>query len=199
LPSGIEIRDGRKTHALHGLGGIGKTQLAIAYARKHQVTYSAILWLNGNSKNTLLQSLAAFGRHAEVSGLSQATATTTQREFQDVEAEAQAVLRWLALKENHQGLMIIDNVDREHSPDVGDPQAYDIEWFLPPADHGFVLITTRLSSLSAKVKPTEIGRLNLTQALELLSDRSGLPRSTKGTRNICCHKLLRHSRLTELS
>jgi hypothetical protein len=35
-----------------------------------------------------------------------------------VEAKAQAVLRWLALKENHQWLMIIDNVDREHSLDV---------------------------------------------------------------------------------
>ncbi len=36
-------RHGRKIHVLHGLDDIGKTQLAIAYARKHQETYSAIL------------------------------------------------------------------------------------------------------------------------------------------------------------
>ena len=55
---------GRKIHVLHGLGGIGKTQLAIAYARKHQDVYSAIIWVNGNSKDTLFQSLAAFAIYA---------------------------------------------------------------------------------------------------------------------------------------
>ena len=40
LPSGPQ--GGRKIHVLHGLGSIGKTQLAIAYARKHQEVYSAI-------------------------------------------------------------------------------------------------------------------------------------------------------------
>lgn len=43
---------GRKIHVLHGLGGIGKTQLAIAYARKHQEVYSAILWVNGKTVNS---------------------------------------------------------------------------------------------------------------------------------------------------
>ena len=47
-------QDGRKIHVLHGLGGIGKTQLAIAYARRYQKSYSAILWLDGKSKDTLL-------------------------------------------------------------------------------------------------------------------------------------------------
>ena len=50
---------GRRIHVLHGLGGIGKTQLAITYTRKHQKMYSAIVWLNGNSRDTLFQS---FGR-----------------------------------------------------------------------------------------------------------------------------------------
>ena len=59
----MNVLNRRKTHILHGLGGIGKTQLARAYIRKHQATYSAILWLNDNSKDTLLQGLAAFGKH----------------------------------------------------------------------------------------------------------------------------------------
>lgn len=39
----IKAQTERKMHILHGLGGIGKTQLAIAHARKHQRTYSAVL------------------------------------------------------------------------------------------------------------------------------------------------------------
>ncbi|KAL9023002.1 MAG: hypothetical protein Q9196_007435, partial [Gyalolechia fulgens] len=65
--------EGRKTYILHGLGGIGKTQLAIAYARKHQHTYSAIVLVNGNGKDTVVQSLVAFGRRAGVAGVSQST------------------------------------------------------------------------------------------------------------------------------
>jgi adenylylsulfate kinase-like enzyme len=43
----------RKTFLLHGLGGMGKTQLAIAFARRHQQRFSAILWLDGSSIDQL--------------------------------------------------------------------------------------------------------------------------------------------------
>jgi isopentenyl phosphate kinase len=40
-------RDGpRKTVVVHGLGGMGKTQLALAYAQRHRDEYSAVLWVN---------------------------------------------------------------------------------------------------------------------------------------------------------
>ena len=38
---------------LHGLGGIGKTQLAITYARRHKEKYTAIFWLNANDEDSL--------------------------------------------------------------------------------------------------------------------------------------------------
>ena len=64
-------QDRRRIHVLHGLGGIGKTQLAIAYARKHQQRYTAILWLNGNSWDTLVHSFAVFAKYAEIGGTRQ--------------------------------------------------------------------------------------------------------------------------------
>ena len=137
LPSNTS--DGRKIYILYGLGGIGKTQLAVAYLREHQEMYSAILWLNGNSKYTLMQSLAAFGKHAGLSPVSEAAAAATQ-DGGDVEAEARAVLRWLALPRNRRWLMIVDNVDRDYNGDDKDPLAYDIKSFLPPADHGYIEI-----------------------------------------------------------
>lgn len=169
----------RKIHILYGMGGIGKTQLAIAYARKHQKTYSAIVWVNGDSRDTVLQSLAAFSRHAGIAGVSDPQATVAHR-APDVEAEAKAVLRWLALDGNRRWLIILDNVDRDATGEKGDAQAYDIMSFLPPADHGSILITSRLLSLRELGNRTEMGRLSLEQALELLSDRSGLRPSSAG-------------------
>ena len=40
---------------LHGLGGIGKTQLAIQYAYIHQKEYTSIWWVNASTTQTLSQ------------------------------------------------------------------------------------------------------------------------------------------------
>jgi NB-ARC domain len=171
-------QNGRKIHIFHGLGGIGKTQLAIAYARKHQHTYTAIAWVNGYSRDTALQSLAAFGQRAGISGVSGSTTSMTQQ-APNMEVEAGMVLRWLALEKNSRWLMIFDNVDRDVQSDE-DVQAYHVMSFVPPADHGSVLITTRLPSLGEIGKSTEITRLRPDQALELLSNCSGLHPSSNG-------------------
>ena len=170
----------RKIHILHGMGGIGKTQLAIAHARKHQQTYSAIVWVNGDSRDTVLQSLGTFSRHSGIRSISDPTAKVAQQ-APDVEAEAEAVLRWLALKRNQRWLMILDNVDRDVTAEEENAQAYDVTSFLPRADHGSILITSRLPALGEIGTPTEVGRLNSEQALELLRDHSGLQRSNTGT------------------
>lgn len=175
-------QNGRKIHIFHGLGGTGKTQLAIAYARKHQHTYTAIVWVNGYSRDTVLQSLAAFGQHAHISGVSDSAIGVAQQ-VPNLEVEADMVLRWLALEKNRRWLMIFDNVDRDVQSNE-DVQAYDVISFVPPADHGSVLITTRLPSLGEIGKATEITRLRPDQALKLLSNRSGLHLSNNGTMGI---------------
>ena len=175
-------QEGRKIHVLHGLGGIGKTQLAIAYARKHQETYSAILWLNGNSTDTLLQSFAAFATHADINDMRGSTLGITGHD-QEVVEKANAVRRWLALEGNRQWLMVFDNVDRDHE-EGKDPQAYDIESFLPAVDHGSILITTRLRHLGGIGNGTRVSKIDPKQAFELLTYHSCLPRSTPGN-SIC--------------
>ena len=191
-------RHERKIHILHGMGGIGKTQLAIAYARKHQKTYSAIVWVNGDSRDTVLQSLAVFSQHAGIGGVPDPKVTVAQR-APDMEAEAKAVLQWLALEGNQRWLMIFDNVDRDVMADDGDAHAYDVTSFLPLADYGSILITSRLSSLGELGKPTEVGRLSLEQALELLSDCSGLQASSAGAQNVLAFNLHRFPTLADRS
>jgi hypothetical protein len=46
----------RRTVILHGLGGIGKTQLTIAHVKRHKDSHSAIFWLNIKVEDTLKQS-----------------------------------------------------------------------------------------------------------------------------------------------
>jgi ATP/maltotriose-dependent transcriptional regulator MalT len=48
----------RHTVVLHGLGGVGKTQLAIAYAKQYKDNYSAVFWLNIKDKDSLKQGFA---------------------------------------------------------------------------------------------------------------------------------------------
>ncbi len=88
----LTSRHRRKVHVLHGLGGIGKTQLAIAYARKYQERYSAMLWLNGNSKDTLLQSLAGFATYAGIDEISKSTVKITGH-GEEIAESADAILQ----------------------------------------------------------------------------------------------------------
>lgn len=57
LPSSTnEVRC--KVFVLHGLGGIGKTQLSVEFARQHQTSYSAVFWIDGSTKERLRRSIA---------------------------------------------------------------------------------------------------------------------------------------------
>lgn len=48
----------RRTAILHGMGGIGKAQLAIAYVKQNCGEYSAAIWLNARDETALKQSFA---------------------------------------------------------------------------------------------------------------------------------------------
>lgn len=51
----------RKVFVLHGLDGFGKTQLAIEFVQRSQKIFSSIFWLNGDSRESVRQSLAQIG------------------------------------------------------------------------------------------------------------------------------------------
>lgn len=172
-------RDRRRIHVLHGLGGIGKTQLAIAYARKYQERYSAILWLNGNSRDTLVQSLAAFARDTEIDGTRELTISAIGH-GQELREKANAVLRWLARDGNHRWLLVFDNVDRDYQAETEDQQAYDIESFFPASDHGSVLITTRLPHLGEHGSATKVTSVDQEQGRQIVRNNVRACLSTSG-------------------
>lgn len=57
------------------------------------------------------------------------------------------VLKWLSQPSNNRWLLIFDNVDREYSASSSDSEAFDVKKYFPEADHGSILVTSRLASL----------------------------------------------------
>ncbi|KAH0541264.1 hypothetical protein FGG08_004269 [Glutinoglossum americanum] len=164
--------DRRKVLVLHGLGGIGKTQLAIEFARRHRDNFSAIFWLNGKTREALVRSIAAIAKrlsHAQ----KPTTAVVDLKEPEDVERKAREVLSWLSLEGNSKWLLIFDNIDKDDALGIGDEEAYCIESFFPGADQGSIIITTRLKRLGEFGKPLPVGILGQGEALELLAEIAG--------------------------
>ncbi len=52
----------RRVTVLYGLGGIGKTQLTVAYVKRYRHNYTAVFWLNIKDIDSLKQSFAKIAK-----------------------------------------------------------------------------------------------------------------------------------------
>lgn len=136
----------RRTVVLHGLGGIGKTQLSAAYAKRHKESYSAIFWLNIKDEDALKQSFTRIARQIlrEYPSASRLSNIDINEHIDEV---VDAVKAWLSLPGNTRWLMIYDNYDNPRLPGNTDPRAIDIRRFLPESYQGSIIITTRSSQV----------------------------------------------------
>jgi hypothetical protein len=161
----------RRTVVLHGLGGMGKTQLAIAYAKRYRNDYSAIIWLNSKDEASLKQSFMKAAKcisseHPSSSHLA------IPSESENVDSSVGAIKRWLNDPKNNAWLLIHDDYDNPNFGDTTDPRVFDIRRFLPETHHGAVIITTR----SSKVRLGDLLHLRKLQdtedSLEILTRTS---------------------------
>jgi hypothetical protein len=169
----------RRVYVIHGLGGIGKTQLAIEYARKYHKRYNAVFWLDGSSKDSLYQSLAKIAHSLPKDELTADTIKELQYSKIDVNAVARGTIQWLSLPSNQHWLLIFDNVDRDHNLKE-DTQAYDVKDFFP-SDHGSILITSRLLDLRQYGTGLKLGILNDKESIAILENNAH--RSIRGRSN----------------
>jgi len=132
--------------AVSGLGGIGKTQLAVEYAYRHYEAYSYILWAHADSVESLNIWYAELATRLEL----------PEKQEQEQEIIVQAVKRWL---QREQGwLLILDNAD---TPSL-------LPDFLPSTIGGHLLITTRAADVS-----TQIVGIGHSFVVENFSDEQG--------------------------
>ena len=138
--------------ALCGLGGVGKTQLALEYAYRHAADYQAIFWTRADSRDTLV---AGFLEVASMMHL-------PERNEQDQRVAIAAVKAWLSRHTNW--LLILDNAD----------ELALLSEFLPSPLSGHLLLTTRTQALSGLASRTDVDPLDLDSASLLLLRRAGL-------------------------
>lgn len=162
---------GRQAVTLHGLGGIGKTQLAIAYTKAHRDDYSAIFWMNIKDEVSVKQSYSRLARRIlqEHPSASQLGTITDESKPDEVVG---AVKRWLEYAKNTRWLMVFDNYDNPKVPGNVDPGLVDIRQFLPEVHHGSVIVTTRSSKVSIG-RRMKVGKLeDIRDSLQILSNVS---------------------------
>ena len=175
LPSSAD-QTRRKVCVLHGLGGIGKTQLAIEFARKYRKNYSAVFWIDGSSKEKLKQSIANLANQLPQHQLLERAKLYVQQPHQELDGVLEDVLSWFSQSSNEKWLLVYDNVDREISAEVSDPEAFNLREYLPEADQGCILITSRLTNLwhlgGANIR---VGPVSELQGENILTNSVGEP------------------------
>jgi tetratricopeptide (TPR) repeat protein len=138
-----------RTQAISGLGGIGKTQIAIEYAYRYSTEYQAIFWVNASTRDVLSDD---FIKLAVLLNL-------PEPHEEDRDIVIRAVKRWLS---NHtRWLLILDNVDNLEM----------IADFLPAQSTGDVLITTRLQALGTVAQNIDVEKMQLEEGMILLLRR----------------------------
>jgi tetratricopeptide (TPR) repeat protein len=140
------------TLALTGLGGIGKTQIAIEYAYCYRSYYQALFWMTASTRNALN---AGFVTLATLLNL-------PEQQEQNQNIIMQAVKRWLTT--HTRWLLIFDNV--EHLEMIVD--------FLPMHPTGDILLTTRQQALGTIAHGIEVEKMGQAEGVLFLLYRTKL-------------------------
>jgi tetratricopeptide (TPR) repeat protein len=144
-----------QNRVLSGLGGIGKTRLAVEYAWRYGGRYQAALFVRADSREGLRRGLAALAA-ADLLNL-------PERQAPQEDEVVGAVLRWL---QQEQGwLLILDNVDTQEA-------AAAVSELLPRLAAGHVLVTSRWTRWGPTLRAEALETLAAEEAMRFLVERT---------------------------
>jgi hypothetical protein len=139
-------------HALQGMGGVGKTAVAVEYAHRYRSEYELVWWIPADQTALVQSSLAQLAGRI---GLSAATAS-------GIEGAATATLDALRRGEPFKRwLLIFDNAD----------QPEELNAIIPRDGPGDVLITSRNHRWQSVVETVSVDVFERAESIEFLGKR----------------------------
>jgi tetratricopeptide (TPR) repeat protein len=136
--------------ALHGMGGIGKTQIAVEYIYRHLEDYEIVWWIQAAQLAQVRAGLTELAQVLRLPGSSESpTAVPAVREALRL---GKPYRRWLLV------------FDAAESPDT-------VRQFFPAGGTGNILITSRNPDWASVARPLEVAVFHRDESVELLRRR----------------------------
>ncbi|PUU74855.1 P-loop containing nucleoside triphosphate hydrolase protein [Tuber borchii] len=153
---------GHNRVALHGLGGSGKTQIALEYV--HQRASESnwnIFWVQGSEVSKFSEGFRDIAQHVRIP---LASAKKDENGF------LLSVRRWFEGPNSGSWILVIDNADNEDDFVSNDSP---IAKFIPQGISGTLIFTTRSRLVASRqgCRMIEVGKMGEEEALELFSNR----------------------------
>ncbi|MEW1771994.1 FxSxx-COOH system tetratricopeptide repeat protein [Streptomyces sp. NPDC086777] len=138
--------------ALFGMGGVGKTQIALEYVHRFSADYDLVWWVPSENADNVVASLAELGARIGAPG------------GEDMALASKETLRMLSRgSPTTRWILVFDNAD--------DPE--DLTGYLPATGSGHVLITSRNQAWSDRTATLPVDVFERQESIEHLSRRAG--------------------------